>query len=343
MNPFETLLDDAAAALEDERYLEALSKCDAALKLVPADLEALATRAAALEELGRIGDASATYDRLRKLEPGEPTWTIAAASLLILRSEGDPQASEAGLELLDAIEAAAEKDPRLHFDWLYLVGVALNQQGQLGDSLEALEAALELFPEDAEARVERAVVLFELARFEAAKRALDELARDLPEDPVPPHYLGLLAERRGDDAGAQALFAAATRLDPEGFPAATRLTAKEFDAALATAIEALPAHARAELGNVTVSVEPFPDDEALGSGEVTPTILGVFQGTPIDERSPTSAEDHQTARIVLYQRNLERFAKTREELIEEIGVTVLHEVGHLLGLDEDELRDRGLD
>jgi predicted Zn-dependent protease with MMP-like domain len=53
--------------------------------------------------------------------------------------------------------------------------------------------------------------------------------------------------------------------------------------------------------------------------------------------------DHLTAEIVLFQKNLERFARTREELVEQIGVTVAHEVGHLLGLDEDDLFERGLD
>ena len=51
----------------------------------------------------------------------------------------------------------------------------------------------------------------------------------------------------------------------------------------------------------------------------------------------------QTAHITLYQNNLERFARTRQELLDEIRITVLHEVGHLLGLDEDELYERGLD
>jgi predicted Zn-dependent protease with MMP-like domain len=69
----------------------------------------------------------------------------------------------------------------------------------------------------------------------------------------------------------------------------------------------------------------------------------VFQGTPLDERLDTHADHHHTARIVLFQKNLERFARTREELLEEISITVLHEVGHLLGLDEEELTDRGLD
>ena len=46
---------------------------------------------------------------------------------------------------------------------------------------------------------------------------------------------------------------------------------------------------------------------------------------------------HLPSSIVLFQRNLERFARSRAELIEEIGVTLVHEVGHFLGLDEDEL------
>jgi predicted Zn-dependent protease with MMP-like domain len=46
---------------------------------------------------------------------------------------------------------------------------------------------------------------------------------------------------------------------------------------------------------------------------------------------------------VLYQRNLERFARSRPELIEQIGVTLIHEVGHFLGLDEEELYARGLE
>ncbi len=343
MHSHEKLLDEAAEALEAERYEVALSKCDAALKLKADDPEALATRAAALEELGRVEDAFETYSNLRRLEPGEPTWTLAAASLLILRSGDDIEAVEEGLELLEGIEKQAQKDPRHHFDWLFLAGVGLNQVGELEDSLEALDAAVALFPDDPEARIERGLVLFELSRFEVAKAAFEELVKELPEDPTAPHYLGLLAERRGDEEAARKFFATATRLDPEGFPPAVVLSEKEFDSALSAAIAALPEQARGELGNVTIAVEPFPDDESLRSGEVTPTILGVFVGTPVDERSPLVAEHHQTARIVLYQRNLERFARTRAELIEQIRVTVLHEVGHLLGLDEEELRERGLD
>ena len=52
---------------------------------------------------------------------------------------------------------------------------------------------------------------------------------------------------------------------------------------------------------------------------------------------------HFPSSIGLFQRNLERYARDREELLEEIRVTLLHEVGHFLGLDEEQLRELGLD
>jgi predicted Zn-dependent protease with MMP-like domain len=52
---------------------------------------------------------------------------------------------------------------------------------------------------------------------------------------------------------------------------------------------------------------------------------------------------HFPSSIVLFQRNLERAARTRDELLEQIRITLVHEVGHYLGLSEDELYERGLE
>ena len=95
----------------------------------------------------------------------------------------------------------------------------------------------------------------------------------------------------------------------------------------------------------TIAIEDIPSDEDLTSSKppLSPMILGVFRGTPVGERSVFNPYDHFPASIVLYQRNLERFAKTREELIEQIGITLMHEVGHLIGLDEEDLWERGLE
>ena len=72
-------------------------------------------------------------------------------------------------------------------------------------------------------------------------------------------------------------------------------------------------------------------------------ILGIFRGSPLGQKAAMDPWSHFPSSIVLYQKNLERQARDRDELIEEIRVTLMHEVGHFLGLDEDELYARGLD
>jgi predicted Zn-dependent protease with MMP-like domain len=163
---------------------------------------------------------------------------------------------------------------------------------------------------------------------------------DYPHEPWAYHYLGLLAERQGSNAAAW--FDRARAIDPDEFPPPVSLAAAQFDAAVAEAIAAVPAHAKPHLDNAVISVEPLPSDDDIREG-LSPTILGIFRGTPVDERSPLEAAHHHTARITLFQKNLERFARTPHELREEIRVTILHEIGHLLGLSEEELYQRGLD
>jgi predicted Zn-dependent protease with MMP-like domain len=69
----------------------------------------------------------------------------------------------------------------------------------------------------------------------------------------------------------------------------------------------------------------------------------MFRGSAIGQQGSMDPWSHFPSSIVLYQRNLERAARSREELVQEIGVTLVHEVGHFLGLDEDQLWERGLD
>jgi predicted Zn-dependent protease with MMP-like domain len=69
----------------------------------------------------------------------------------------------------------------------------------------------------------------------------------------------------------------------------------------------------------------------------------MFRGAPLGEKGSMDPWSHFPSSIVLYQQNLERAARSRQELIDEIRVTLLHEVGHFLGLDEEQLWERGLD
>ncbi|MEW6432490.1 MAG: metallopeptidase family protein [Myxococcota bacterium] len=319
---------------------EALAWAERALSLEPRHAGALDLKATALAELGEWDEAMALFDHLAGLEPKNPLHLLAAADVRIRAADDDRELLEEALELLERARALAKGDPEVAAELALLRGIVLNQLGDSEAALRELDRVLAGDPEHPEARLERALALFELGRFDEAAGALEAITRDHPDEPWAFHYLGLIAERRGKDP--QPLFAKARALDPEGFPPPVQLTPEAFDAAVAEAIDSLPEHARPALDNAVIAVEPIPSDDDVKEG-LSPTSLGVFQGTPLDERSPVEAAHHQTARIALFQKNLERFARTREELVEEIRVTVLHEVGHLLGLDEDELFERGLD
>jgi predicted Zn-dependent protease with MMP-like domain len=206
-------------------------------------------------------------------------------------------------------------------------------------------AALVGRPGDLDALLERGFVLYELCRFDDARAQLLEVIRRAPDEAWAHHTLGLVAERRGDAAEAEKRFARARKLAPDDFPRPVELGPDEFDAAVEDALRELPEPVRAYLANVAITVEDLPrDDDVLASEPpLSPSILGIFRGAPLGDKASMDPWSHFPSSIVLYQKNLERFARDRQELIEQIGITLIHEVGHFLGLDEEDLWERGLE
>ena len=150
--------------------------------------------------------------------------------------------------------------------------------------------------------------------------------------------------RDGKLAEAEAHFKKAHELSPEDFPPSQLLPEKDFRREVDRALAALPADMRKDLGGVPVTVEDIPKSEDLLEGDppLSPTILGLFRGPPIGE--PCSADDGPVCRsVVVYRKNLARAVTSREELVEQIRVTLLHEIGHLRGEDDLELAARGLE
>ena len=80
-------------------------------------------------------------------------------------------------------------------------------------------------------------------------------------------------------------------------------------------------------------------DDIIADG-FDPRLLGLFQGTPMPEDGALAPS---VTNILLFKRNLERFAEDEEHLAEEVRITVLHETAHYFGLDEDDLAAIGLD
>jgi predicted Zn-dependent protease with MMP-like domain len=186
------------------------------------------------------------------------------------------------------------------------------------------------------------VALYELCRFEDARAALQKANALAPEDPWTMHYLGLVEEHGGNAAQAEQLLAKARRLAPGDFSAGIQISRAEFDDEVKRAISLLPPHEQRALASVPLELADVPalDDLTAVRPPLSPTILGLFRGPPEFEPCETDGECRS---IVLYRRNLARFARDREQLAEQLRVTLLHELGHLHGENDDELRDRGLE
>jgi predicted Zn-dependent protease with MMP-like domain len=136
------------------------------------------------------------------------------------------------------------------------------------------------------------------------------------------------------------------RLDWQSDPRPVRLSREEFDAVVAEAVSLLPEPLRQALGRVAIVTEDLPSPEMLaGSGQKPPLrqdmLLGLFVGPVLKDLS-AMASAYYPPSIFLFQRNLERVCRTRPQLISQIRLTLHHELGHFLGLSEDDLAARGL-
>lgn len=341
------LLDESHARRDEGELEAALVAAVAACERAPRVVSAWHLRAAALAELGRVEEAHQAFGRALALDKDDPETLLAFAELCVTRNEDDRDRLEEGLALIARADRAARKagDRELEGELALLAGMALNQLGNPGAALERLDLALDRLGPDPDARLEHAVAQFELLRFDQAEREFARILAEAPDEAWAHHFLGLLAERKGDRKAAEKRFAQARKLAPEDFPPAVRFTTREFDAAVEEALAALPEKVRRYLSNVAIAVEDFPPVEDLEGGDppLSPQILGVFRGSPLKDKASSDPWAHFPSSIVLYQRNLERFARDREDLIEQIEITLIHEVGHFLGFDEDDLRERGLD
>jgi predicted Zn-dependent protease with MMP-like domain/Flp pilus assembly protein TadD len=326
----EALLEQAGRSFERGDLTATLGHADAALARAPRSVEALHFRAAALVECGLLNEAAEAYERALGFDPDELDVLYGAAELYADRA----QAEERELEWLGR-----------GLDLALLAGNALAQLGRADEALLRLDEALLALPDSGDVMRERGIALFELLRLDEARRQLQAAEKRSPGDAWVQQALGLVAERSGEPREAERRFARARKLDPEAFPPAVTLTAEQFDQVLEDALAGLPEPVRRYLENVAVAVEEIPaDDDLLGTAPpLSPQSLGMFRGTSLGQKGSSDPWSQFPSSIVLYQRNLERAVRTRAELVEEIGVTLVHEVGHFLGLDEEQLWERGLD
>jgi predicted Zn-dependent protease with MMP-like domain len=112
---------------------------------------------------------------------------------------------------------------------------------------------------------------------------------------------------------------------------------------VARVIDRLPRHFREQLRNVEFVVEERPSTELLRSEGLDPrtdTLYGIYQGVPLPDRSsiePPLLPD----KITIFAEPLIEDFPEPENLREEIRITVLHEIAHYFGMDEEAVEDLG--
>ena len=114
------------------------------------------------------------------------------------------------------------------------------------------------------------------------------------------------------------------------------LTTQEFDEAVSDALDEVPAELLALMDNVVFLVEDEPPAD-------DPDLLGVYEGTPLTDRDDGWATGALPDRITVFRGPTLRMCTSREEVRDEVAVTVVHEIAHHFGIDDDRLHELGWD
>ncbi|MCF2705878.1 metallopeptidase family protein [Arcanobacterium haemolyticum] len=110
------------------------------------------------------------------------------------------------------------------------------------------------------------------------------------------------------------------------------MSAEDFERLVADELDALPDAMVEGLDNIVFMVEDRPED---GSD-----LLGVYEGFSVVDRS-IYGYGEMPDRIVLYRENLLGMCDSREELADEVHITLVHEIAHYFGIEEERLHELG--
>ncbi len=358
------ILDEAYAALFDGEVEEARRLLDVARQNDSKDRDVLLLEADVFEAEGAGEEAVAAVEEALKEYQDDLALTFRYATLLLDVYDDVPAARPLLEDVVERLEAgehpgvkAAEGTDAANDDeeedealaelrleaWLTLSDCRAADHDPVG-ALQAAEKGVELAPDDAQARLARGAALFDLCRLEDAEKAV---AQALDRDPRSgdAYWLrGRILTVRGDDKGAQKALERAVALDGERFATPLRIPEDDFVSIMEESLEELPEQVRNYLKNVAIAVEDVPplDRLQLSDPPLSPGSLGLYEGTPPSLASGEDPWSHLPNQITLFRKNIELSAKDEDDLRELIASTLLHEVGHYLGLDEDDLDERGL-
>ena len=114
------------------------------------------------------------------------------------------------------------------------------------------------------------------------------------------------------------------------------MTRRQFEALVDKALRKLPKKFRQRISNIAVVVEDWADDETLAEMGIEPpdTLYGLYRGIDLTRRD-SSYGNVMPDVITIYQGPIEEDAVDEQEMAEIVRETVVHELGHYFGLDDD--------
>ncbi len=112
------------------------------------------------------------------------------------------------------------------------------------------------------------------------------------------------------------------------------MSREDFEDAVRDALDQIPGELAAQMDNVVVLVEDDPPGDE-------PELLGVYDGVPLTERGEFWAAGALPDRITIFRRPTLAMCDDRDEVVDEVAVTVVHEIAHHFGIDDARLHELG--
>ena len=120
------------------------------------------------------------------------------------------------------------------------------------------------------------------------------------------------------------------------------MTREEFRELVEEAIDTIPAKFAREVRNLAIVIEDEPSQDLLDEMEMEmepgDSLLGLYQGTPLNERG-WGYGNQLPDRITLFQQTIEDDCDDDDEIVVAIGETLIHELGHYFGMSEDQIME----
>jgi tetratricopeptide (TPR) repeat protein len=288
---------------------------------------------------GRPERAMSRFRKAIELDPDYAEPYLSAAEVALLELDDPEQA----LELAEEVVSRAD-DQSEYLDALLLkveALLAMDEDETDGRAREALGELPEGPLEDPLLALRAAHAWLDLERYDQAESYYRQVIEKEPGTADAWHGLGMCAEGRDDHDAMVEAWLKARELDLEAEPPAWQLSEAEFEAVASESLDSLPDHIRKRLANVPILARDYPDPDIIRQG-FDPRILGFFSGIPYPEKTSVSGPPPHLDCILLFKRNIERAARSRDETLEEVRITLLHETGHFFALSEEELEAMGL-